>query len=383
MKLQNFNRSMILLLVIFYYLSLTSYSVIGYDEESPSILNVTHSPAFPSNKDNITIFAEIYDESGIGSAYCIYRINNDGWKNISMENIYLSNYHVQIGPFPHATKVEYYIQAVDNSVKHNYAINDNNGTFFSFTVDKMQDNSPPKIENVNYRIEKTNEELSVTVNANIYDESNLKTVNLYYKFDQSEWISSNMNFVNDTLYKKQISPIKSSYKSMFFYIEAIDNSINENKAIADNGSLYEIALKSDDLNKPLISSVFFKPVNPTDKETITISVKVSDETGISNIVLIYFYKLRWFSKNMLPSTRELYQCEIGPFNEGDVINFYIKAVDNSSHRNIAIDNNNNKYYSIVIKMNTDTVDYNSNIICSVIFIIMFYTITKDKSHKNT
>ncbi|MBA7578429.1 hypothetical protein ES708_20291 [subsurface metagenome] len=56
-----------------------------------------------------------------------YRVNDGIWIEINMICISGDLYTVTIGPFAVSDTIEYYITAIDNSVNHNEAIEDNGG----------------------------------------------------------------------------------------------------------------------------------------------------------------------------------------------------------------------------------------------------------------
>ncbi len=100
----------------------------------PLIESVNHNPSSPTNSDTITISATVSHSSGIDSVTLHYRINGGGWLVISMTLYTGSIYQATIGPFTVGSVIDYYITAIDSSISHNEATNDNNGTYYSFTV---------------------------------------------------------------------------------------------------------------------------------------------------------------------------------------------------------------------------------------------------------
>ncbi|MCG3224152.1 MAG: right-handed parallel beta-helix repeat-containing protein [Candidatus Heimdallarchaeota archaeon] len=104
------------------------------DNDSPLIVDITHSPSTPSELDTITINATVTDASGVQSVTLHYRINGGVWIEVNMTHISGDLYSVIIGSFSISDTIEYYVSAVDNSTNHNEAINDNSGLYYSFTV---------------------------------------------------------------------------------------------------------------------------------------------------------------------------------------------------------------------------------------------------------
>jgi parallel beta-helix repeat protein len=104
------------------------------DFDSPQIVNIILSPSTPTDLDTVSINATVTDTSGVQSVTLHYRVNGGNWIEASMTLISGDFYSVTLGPFAVSETIEYYVSAVDNSVNHNEAINDNAGLYYSFTV---------------------------------------------------------------------------------------------------------------------------------------------------------------------------------------------------------------------------------------------------------
>ncbi len=103
----------------------------------PVITNVIHYPSTPTELDTISINATVTDDSGIYSVTLHYRINDGLWQTISMTLVSGDLYFVTIGFFAVGDTIEYYFSAIDNSVNHNLAFNDNSGFYYSFTISEV------------------------------------------------------------------------------------------------------------------------------------------------------------------------------------------------------------------------------------------------------
>ncbi len=100
----------------------------------PDISNIIHSPSSPTELDTVSINATVTSSYGVQSVTLHYRVNGGAWTEVNMTLISGNLYSVIIGSFAGGDIIEYYISAVDNSVNHNIAINDNSGLYYSFTV---------------------------------------------------------------------------------------------------------------------------------------------------------------------------------------------------------------------------------------------------------
>ena len=112
-----------------------SFTIGLNDISAPEITNVSFSPATPDVIDLVNIRCEIIDDfSEIAEVKLYFRLNGSIWNQLNFQYEANSTYKVIIGPFIANTFVEFYITAKDNSTNANLGINDNSGSFFSFTV---------------------------------------------------------------------------------------------------------------------------------------------------------------------------------------------------------------------------------------------------------
>ncbi len=118
----------------YYNLFVVSSDVIG-----PIITSIINSPSTPTELDTISISATVTDSSGVQSVTLHYRINGGTWLTISMTLVNGDLYSGTISSFAVSDTIEYYISALDSSISHNLAINDNSGEYYSFTIHSSGD----------------------------------------------------------------------------------------------------------------------------------------------------------------------------------------------------------------------------------------------------
>ncbi len=107
---------------------------IGDDLRPPSIMNVNHTPSNPTNETCISICADIVDRSGIQFATCFYRVNSGTWINNGMYVIQPDTFQTHIGKFNTGDEIDYYVEALDRSLKANYYKNDNSSNYYTITI---------------------------------------------------------------------------------------------------------------------------------------------------------------------------------------------------------------------------------------------------------
>jgi len=366
--------------ILLILLSLNFFGVLNKsyaDSVNPQILYVSHSPKNPNEKQQIKITAKVIDDTGIANVTLFYRKDFGQWNYTVMQNEYLDKYFTKIGPFYQGTYIEYYIKAIDNSEDQNTAIEDNNGSFYKIEVCNVFDNSPPIIENVTYNTNTKNDKLTISVFASIFDNSGILEAKLCFRINYGSWKYKVMEEKKEiNLYYQEIGPINlKSTEIIEFFINATDNSVNHNWKIADNGDFYKILLSPYDRSGPTIYKVSYFPASPTNRDAITIQAIVEDKSGLNSVILFYYFNKKWTRRFMEIKNENTFQTIIGPFDAGDVISFYIKAVDNSIYNNVAIDNNGNKYYEIIINVIPDrtTIQFNFFLfsMCIIVFLINY------------
>ena len=114
-----------------------SFLVGSSDWTGPSITNIRHDPLNPSQNDNIHIYANLTDPSGIKNASVCYQTIGGSWESVVMGIDSGSMYTANIGSFPGESTVSYYIKAVDDSLNENEFLDLNDGSFYSFSVSTL------------------------------------------------------------------------------------------------------------------------------------------------------------------------------------------------------------------------------------------------------
>ncbi|MFW9830377.1 MAG: hypothetical protein ACFFD8_01175 [Candidatus Thorarchaeota archaeon] len=146
----------------------------------PDITSISHSPIPVEYFDSPIIGCNITDtESGVGIVTLYYRVNSGGWNQVSMSHIIDERYEGAIPAQAWNDFVEYYVNATDN--ENNFAVNDNGGGYYSYTV---QDNTDPIISNIGQSPISVEYTDSTIVSCDASDPgSDIDYVRLYYRID--------------------------------------------------------------------------------------------------------------------------------------------------------------------------------------------------------
>jgi hypothetical protein len=85
-----------------------------------------------------------------------------------------------------------------------------------------------------------------------------------------------------------------------------------------------------DNNGPTITNLQHSPASPAPSDTITISADIIDVSGLSAITLVYNVNAGPDQTvTMTLQSGDTYAADIGPFADGDAIDYHVEATDNS------------------------------------------------------
>jgi hypothetical protein len=305
-------------------------------------------PVSPTELSTVTITCNASDPNGINDVILSYRINGGAWVNTSMTLVVGITYTVDIGPFSYADFVEFLITAIDDYVTHNKAVDDNSGLYYNFTIG-FSDVTGPTIEDIEHSPITPTDAETVDITCSVTDANGVEYVTLYYRINGGDWITEAMTLIAGTTYSCTIGTF--SYADMIeYYIFAEDDSPNDNTASDDNGgAFYSFTVVSSDVTGPIIDDIAHT-ANNTELDLVNITCTVTDLNGIQEVTL--YYRLNngtWLSITMTLIATDTYKATIGPFAVGDVIEYYIVAIDDSPNHNSATDDNGGLYYSFEIK----------------------------------
>jgi len=289
----------------------STYNYTVIERNLPEILYVERSIENPSDVDTVRIIADIVDESGVSEAILSY---NDGafWKNITMVyNTSTGLYEATIPPYPAGTTIRYMIYAVD--IYENWAISD----IYEYTVIETR---PPVIYEVQRLVETPTDVDPVKIIVNATDDSAISEVILCY-FDGYYWNNITMVYNTSTgLYEATIPP-QSSGTHVFYKVYAID--IYGNTATSSEYNYMVIELRP-----PAILSVLRDIERPSDNDVVIIMANVTDDSGISEVILCYYNGSDWINVSMVyNSTTGYYEATIPQLPAGTYVEYYVYATD--------------------------------------------------------
>ncbi len=211
----------------------------------------------------------------------------------------------------------------------------------------VADFEDPEITNVQHVPSSPTDADAITVSADVTDGSTITSVTCYYQVDSGSWLNQSLSLDTGSTYTCDLGSFDPG-QVINYYINATDDYGNE--GMEDNsGAYYSFTVGDSDLTAPTITNVQYTPSNPTDADTITVSADVTDGSGIASVTCYYREDSgSWQSQSLSLSTGSSYTCDIGSFDPGQTIEFYITAIDESLNSNEATDNNSGSHYSFLI-----------------------------------
>jgi hypothetical protein len=283
----------------------------GNDTQAPQISNVQHSPAAPTDQDQVTVTATITDNVGVASATLFYD-DGSGSKSTPMSGSG-STYTAKMGPFATGKTVTYYVEAKDA------AKNAGKSQSGSFTVTTGGDKQAPQISNLQHSPSVPKDTDQVTVSATITDNVGVASAILYYD-DGNGWKNMTMTGTGSS-YSARIGPFSAGMK-VNYYVEAKDAAGNTNWSQQASFSV----IASGDSTPPTITNVQHIPNSPKDTDQVIITATITDNVGVSS-AMIYYSDGSGTQNKTMTNTGSSYFIILGSFGAGKTVIYYIEAKD--------------------------------------------------------
>ncbi len=284
----------------------------GFQEylTGPTIYNVTWVPEAPSPSDIVHVYAHVYDLKGVDTVLLAYLVN-DQWSYVTMNLVNDSLYEGMIPQQPSLTWV--YFKIIANDTIGNLA---ESATYSYQVIDTI----PPEINNVCWTPEQPKAFDTVTVYANVTDDSPIDTVLLFYS-DSPELGWNFVYMLKSGNFYEGIIPAFPEFTTVYFYIFANDSLGN---SASTDIFQYDVV----DSTPPSIDGIWWTPESPSPSDTVTVNVALSDYSAISHVILMYTVNLNdWYSTKMTPVDEGVYSADIPPYPASTTVYFKIFAND--------------------------------------------------------
>jgi len=347
------------------------------DDIAPRIENTFHEPTFPLDTDLVTVRTNVRDVSGIFSVNVTFRINEGPWISSRLENELDDLYEYTFSSLQAGDTVHYYLNAIDDSANHNFAIDDNNGSNYTFYVGS-NDWTGPGISNViQYPSLPTIDEI-VNINATIRDISGVYSTMFYYRVNDDDWQGVSMEHLVDDIFHIELGNFE-AFDTIQYYISAQDDSLNHNTAINDNfGNYYTFSISPKDTTLPIIHSVAQEPENPIVHESIIIRANVTDNIEVTSVFLRYTINSGsdWMNISMT-LIQGLWLAIIPPLNSSSAVSYQIIAYDRAGNyiisaiQNFVVEISPSEYSNVILISSIATLT------SSIVIVIGLVVIAKE------
>ena len=273
------------------------------DNEPPIISEVAWSPQNPLSTQNVTVTANVTDNVGISNVILSYY--DSTWHNITMT---LSG-GVYVATIP---------AHINGTIFFKIYANDTSGYWVISGEYQVTFDGPPAIHEVTWAPQTPLDTQSVTVTAEVFDDFGVSTVILSY-YD-SAWHNVTMN-PNGSVYEGTIPP-HSGGTTITFKIYANDT---RGQWVVSSEYQYQVILD----NPPVIHEISWSPENPLSNQSVTVTANVTDDIGISMVILSY-YDGTWHNITMT-SSGGAYTATIPAHPANTTVVFKVYVEDTGGH----------------------------------------------------
>ncbi|MFW9793023.1 MAG: hypothetical protein ACFFEE_01875 [Candidatus Thorarchaeota archaeon] len=289
----------------------------GASNDAPQLSGLTHEPSSPIHGDPITVNVTAFDSDGLDNITCYYRDNLGAWQNVSMTPLGGDLYTAAIGTFNSSEEKDYYVRAFDSSSDEMESVSDVvylNGINYFPETPMLYD--PGTTDNDGVFL--LNWTVSVDADGSI---------------DHYEIHVSNHSQFATTL---DIISVDTDYHTMTVFED--DNYYFRVRAVDDDGAVgfwsFQQWINVVIIPGPAISTPDLSPAAPVHGDSVGVSVDVTDQDGVKNVTCYYSVNSgAWQNVSMTYQSGDTYNCSLGTYFVDDVVEYYIKAYDNSTSYN--------------------------------------------------
>jgi hypothetical protein len=245
------------------------------DKQAPTVSAVQHSPANPTDKDQVTVSAMVTDDVGVQYAW-VYYDDGSGSKKTVMTGSG-STYAAKIGPFAGDKNVTYHIEA--NDAAGNVGKSQNS----TFSVASTADKKAPVISSVSNSPASPTDKDSVKITATITDDVGVTSADV--KYDDGSGVKSAAMSSGGSSYSANIGRFAAG-ATVTYHVEAKDAAGNLAKSSDGTFNVQQATAQPPDVT---VSDVQISPSSPKVGETVTITATVENVgTGVASNVNVAF-----------------------------------------------------------------------------------------------
>ena len=263
----------------------------------------------------------VADEEGLSKVWIEYSIGQTPFTDPLLPSAdphapFSGGYTAYLGPFALNTTITAGILATDLAGKTSST------AYFQYTLMDMQ---PPDITNVYHDPLDPSPEQEVTIGCDVTDDSGIKEVLLIMNDTKGEYRET-MSKYGDIYTLQIISP--KAGEAISYRMQATDSYGNSNQTAIRT-------IRSIDINAPDIYEVIQEPLQPTDKETVKITIGLIDrEDEVQNVTLMW-YQYEWKQKTQEGGKgflSRVFTINASELEPGIDVRYKVEAYDRSGNK---------------------------------------------------
>ncbi|MFX1606895.1 MAG: hypothetical protein ACFFDD_13455, partial [Promethearchaeota archaeon] len=284
------------------------------ENDAPLLSGLTHIPASPANGEQVTVYVTATDSDGLANITCHYRDNLGVWQNVSMTPEGGDQYSAIIGNFNVSEEKDYYIRAFDSS------------TDMIESVSEVV-----HLNGINYF-----PETPMLYNPGTTDNDGVFLLNWTSSIDADGSIDHyEIQVSNHSQFATTLDIITAYTDDYLMTVSENDTYYFRVRAVDDDGTVgfwcFQQSINVVIIQGPIVSTPVLSPSEPKHGDSVTLSVDVTDQDGVKNITCYYSVNSGpWQNVSMIHETGDTYSCALGTYFIDDIVDYYLKAFDNST-----------------------------------------------------
>jgi hypothetical protein len=290
---------------------------ISATNDAPQLTGLTHLPASPTHGDPVIVNVTATDADGLENITCYYRDNLGAWLSVPMTPLGGDLYTAAIGTFSSSEEKDYYVRAFDSS------------------ADKMESvSSVVYLNGINYF-----PETPMLYDPGTTDNDGVFLLNWTASIDADGFIDHyEIQMSNDSQFATTLGIITAYTDDYTLTVFENDTYYFRVRAVDDDGTVgfwsFQQWINVVIILGPIVSTPVLSPSSPVHGDSVNVSVDVTDQDGVKNVTCYYSVNSGpWQNVSMTNPTGDTYNCELGTYFVDDIVEYYIRAYDNSTSYN--------------------------------------------------
>lgn len=234
--------------------------------------------------------------------------------------------------------------------------------------------TPPSIFDVSYP-ESVSEGEAFHITVEVQDQSGISVAQIRYIYG-TIWRTGSLILESETMYRGSLGPFVEGTE-VKWYLQIVDNSTSLNIAYypEDRTILTHTVTEpvSIDADPPIISNIEYSE-QVMSGQAFTLTATIQDESGIASAELYFNFNSEWNVQELAEVSEGRYEGDMGPFDPGIQVQWYINVTDTSANHNTAFYPPDKEPLIFTVKTKENPVPLEFLIIGGTLVIIVVVTI---------